>query len=71
MWAVIWAGFTFALFTASATKFHHYVLPVLPALAVLIGLFIARLLEEEVRSHVLALFVGLVFFGLVGRDLCL
>jgi 4-amino-4-deoxy-L-arabinose transferase-like glycosyltransferase len=69
VWAVIWAGFTFALFSASATKFHHYVLPVLPAIAVLIGLFIARLAEEGLRSQVLALGLGLVIFGLVGRDL--
>ena len=68
-WAVICAGFTFALFSFSATKFHHYVMPALPALAVLIGLFIARLLEEGVRPHALALFLGLAFFGLVGRDL--
>lgn len=29
---------TFVLFTASATRFHHYVLPVLPGLAVLLAL---------------------------------
>ncbi len=69
VWAVVWAGFTFALFSSSATKFHHYVLPVLPGLAVLIGLFVARVLEEGVRPHVLALIIGLVIFGLIGKDL--
>ncbi len=69
VWAVITAGVSFALFSASATKFHYYVLPVLPALAVLIGLFIARALEEGVAAHVLSLFLGLVLFGLVARDL--
>ena len=69
VWTAVYAGFSFALFTSSATKFHHYILPVLPAVAVMIGLFIDRLLDEGARPHGLALLLGLVLFALVGRDL--
>lgn len=69
VWAVVTAGGSFALFSASATKFHHYVLPVLPALAVLVGLFVARVRDEGVAPHGLALFLGAVLFGLVAHDL--
>ncbi len=69
----IWAGVTallaFVLFSASATKFHHYILPALPAVAVLIGLFAARLIDDGPGKHALALLVGLGLFGLVGKDL--
>jgi 4-amino-4-deoxy-L-arabinose transferase-like glycosyltransferase len=69
LWALSSGAFSFLLFSASATKFHHYVLPVLPAIAVLIGLFIARLLEEGAAPHALGLLLGLMLFALVGRDL--
>lgn len=68
-WASLVAIFGFGLFTASATKFHHYILPVLPAIAVLVGLFIARLLEEGPGRHTLVLLLGVVIFALVGKDL--
>jgi 4-amino-4-deoxy-L-arabinose transferase-like glycosyltransferase len=69
VWTAIYAGFAFALFTSSATKFHHYILPVLPACAVLIGLFVDRLTTEGAKPHALALVFGLVLFALVGHDL--
>ena len=34
---VIWSLTAFALFTLTATKFHHYILPVIPPLAWLVG----------------------------------
>jgi 4-amino-4-deoxy-L-arabinose transferase-like glycosyltransferase len=67
--ALLWAASSFALLAASATKFHHYILPVLPAVAVLIGLFVDRLWEEGVDEHAAALILGVVLFGLVSKDL--
>ena len=67
--AATWLAGTFVIIGASATKFHHYVLPMLPALAILIGLFIDRLWSEGIARHGLALLLGLPFFLLVGKDL--
>jgi 4-amino-4-deoxy-L-arabinose transferase-like glycosyltransferase len=61
--------FTFTLFTASATRFHHYVLPVLPGLAVLIAVAIDRLLSEGFSTHRPALLLGAVLQALVWKDL--
>ena len=61
--------FTFALFTASATRFHHYVLPVLPGLAVLLALALDRLLIEGLAMHRPALLLGAVLQALVWKDL--
>jgi hypothetical protein len=38
---VVWLVVTVALFSAVTTKFHHYVLPAVPALAMLCGVFLA------------------------------
>ncbi|MCO4760013.1 MAG: glycosyltransferase family 39 protein [Myxococcales bacterium] len=38
-----WFVVAFALFTASSTKFHHYILPAVPALTALVGLYLADL----------------------------
>ena len=67
--AALWVGFTFLLLGASATKFHHYVFPILPGLAILIALFIDRLWEEGIGAHAGSLVAGLVLFILVGKDL--
>ena len=61
--------FTFALFTASATRFHHYVLPVLPGVAVLLAIALDRLLSEGFAPHRPALLLGAVLQGLVWKDL--
>jgi len=66
--AATWALFAFALFTASATRFHHYCLPMLPALAVLVAVTVDELLDARPIS-VPALLLGGVLVLLVGRDL--
>lgn len=65
----LWMVLSFSLFAFSATKFHHYVFPVLPPLAVLIGLYVDRLWEEGIAANALPLIVGAIFFALVGKDL--
>lgn len=42
----LWAGAAFALFNAMITKFHHYIFPAVPPLALLIGLFLDRALGD-------------------------
>ncbi|MDQ3263893.1 MAG: glycosyltransferase family 39 protein [Myxococcota bacterium] len=64
-----WMLLCFSLFAFSATKFHHYVFPVLPPLAVLIGLYVDKLWEEGVGDHAFSLLIGAVLFALVGKDL--
>ncbi len=46
LWAI--AGFT--LFSAMVTKFHHYIFPVVPPLAVLVGLYLDDLLGDAEAS---------------------
>ncbi|EAU69171.1 glycosyl transferase, family 39, putative [Stigmatella aurantiaca DW4/3-1] len=67
--AVLWVAFTFWLLGSSATKFHHYVFPILPGLAILIALFIDRLWQDGPAEHAVSLLFGLVLFVLVGKDL--
>jgi len=67
--AGLWAIFSFWLVAESATKFHHYVFPVLPALAIMMGAFVDRLWEEGVAQHGGSLILGLVLFLLVAKDL--
>jgi hypothetical protein len=52
--AVLWAVVGFAFFAIVETKFHHYILPVLPALAILIGLW----LDQRTRPS-----AGLLLWG--------
>ncbi len=67
--AVLWVAFAFYLLASSATKFHHYVFPILPGLAILIALFVDRLWKDGVSEHAVSLIFGLVLFILVGKDL--
>lgn len=60
---------TFALFSASATRYHHYILPSLPGLAVLLALGLDTLLSEGLSRNRPALLVGAVFQALVCKDL--
>jgi 4-amino-4-deoxy-L-arabinose transferase-like glycosyltransferase len=67
--ALVWAVFSFLLMDASATKFHHYVLPVLPGLAILMALYLDRLWEDGPAAHAVPLLLGAVLFFLVAKDL--
>ncbi len=42
----VWALFAFSLFTYSSTKFHHYIFPAVPPMAVVLALFIRWLVKE-------------------------
>jgi 4-amino-4-deoxy-L-arabinose transferase-like glycosyltransferase len=66
----VWFVTSYALVSLSMTKFHHYLLPALPGLGILIGLLLDRLLEARaVRPAALAAMVGLPLLAAVTFDL--
>lgn len=71
LFVLAWAVTSFALFSFAATKFHHYVFPVVPPLAILVGLFMEDLLEEGLRPHALALLLGGLLFAMIAHNLVL
>ena len=65
----IWLIFTFGLIGMSATKFHHYVLPMTLPFAILCGLYIEKLWDDGIKAHAVTLLMGIPLFALVGKDL--
>lgn len=68
--ALVWFLVDFTTVALVNTKFHHYILPALPALAVVTGLFLDELLRAPSRGAIWG--VGLVAAPLTfwcGRDL--
>ena len=66
----IWGVAAYALVSLSMTKFHHYVLPAIPGLAIVIGCFLDDILVmRDGRRAWLAALVGLPLFGIVVADL--
>jgi len=71
----LWFITAFSLFALSGTKFHHYILPAVPPLAALAGIFLHDLFERAPQAGtdrgnmlLLALIAGLSVM-LIGRDL--
>lgn len=71
--ALLWVVLAFALFTVMPTKFHHYIFPALPGVAVLLGSLLDDLLDREAvplsSSLRVALVGGAVLVLLCARDL--
>ncbi|MFL5299955.1 MAG: ArnT family glycosyltransferase [Anaeromyxobacteraceae bacterium] len=67
--AGLWAVITYVLMSVSATKFHHYVFPAVPALAIACGLFVDEVLEDGLEAHAGALLLGLAAFAVVAHSL--
>jgi hypothetical protein len=68
--ALIWFVVEFTVMSLVNTKFHHYILPALPALAVLAGVLLDEILAAPTRLHALALLlVAAPITYLSGRDL--
>ncbi len=65
----LWAILATSLFCLVQTKFHHYILPAIPALALLVAWFLDDLLAKRERLHPLyaALAIGIVL--MITRDL--
>ncbi len=72
IFALVWLLVMFATMSFVNTKFHHYILPGLPALAILIGLFIDDLATApSLGDSLLLLLVGVPLTGLAARDLAM
>ncbi len=69
LFAGAWVIITYVLMSLSATKFHHYIFPAVPAVAILCALFVDRLLDEGLEAHLGALLLGLAAFTVVGHSL--
>jgi 4-amino-4-deoxy-L-arabinose transferase-like glycosyltransferase len=59
---MLWFVAAFAMFTISLTKFHHYVFPAVPPMAMLVGILLDRMLgDRELASRgQLARYLGMV-----------
>ncbi len=64
-----WAIFGVAFFSLVTTKFHHYIFPAVPALAVMIALWLDDLLAGRVRHAGLAAVAAVVIVLLITADL--
>jgi 4-amino-4-deoxy-L-arabinose transferase-like glycosyltransferase len=66
----IWFVLGYAVVSLSMTKFHHYVLPAIPGLAIVVGCFLDDLIERRAwRAAALAVAVGLPLLFLTAADL--
>ena len=62
--------FPFFFYTFSSTKFHHYIFPVVPFLAIIVAAWVSRLFEKfGVESERIGVGVSLLFFILLAKDL--
>lgn len=65
LWAI--SGVTF--FFIVQTKFHHYILPAVPALSILVAFFLDDILARRDRLHPLYAALGIGIVLLITRDL--
>jgi 4-amino-4-deoxy-L-arabinose transferase-like glycosyltransferase len=66
----VWFVAAYALVSLSMTKFHHYILPSLPGLALMLGCFLDEILERGLgRAGAAAALVGVPVLVLVTHDL--
>ncbi|MBI5501350.1 MAG: glycosyltransferase family 39 protein [Deltaproteobacteria bacterium] len=67
---VAWAAVPYVLFSISQVKFHHYIFPAIPPLAILAGVGLDRLVRRGVgRWEAAGLLLGGVFLFLAWREL--
>ena len=71
LFLLFWFLIGFAVFAFSATKFHHYALPVLAPLLFFCALWLERLLAEGLRSNAGSVFAGGLLYALVAHDLAM
>ncbi len=66
---LLWAIVAFALFSLVQTKFHHYILPAVPPLALLVAFLLDDIASGRERLHPLYAMLGVAIVLLVCRDL--
>ncbi len=69
LFSLVWAVAAFSLFAIMETKFHHYGLPVIPPLAILVGLWLDRLFDDRQAGTLLLVAIGVGLALLLARDL--
>lgn len=69
LFTLVWALVAFGLFALMETKFHHYALPAIPPLAILIGLMLDELIEDRRPALVIGVVLATGLTLLVARDL--
>ncbi|MEK6606360.1 MAG: glycosyltransferase family 39 protein [Myxococcota bacterium] len=69
LFAALWFIVNFTIFSLGVTKFHHYILPALPPLAILVGIWLDDLVEGRARAPEAALLASLALFAFIARDL--
>jgi 4-amino-4-deoxy-L-arabinose transferase-like glycosyltransferase len=65
----LWAITGVAFFSLVQTKFHHYILPVVPAFGILVAFYLHDLLAKRERMHFLVAGVAIGIVLLICRDL--
>jgi 4-amino-4-deoxy-L-arabinose transferase-like glycosyltransferase len=65
----LWAICGVAFFSLVQTKFHHYILPAVPALAILVAFFLDDVWAGRARLHPLYAALGIGIVLLICRDL--
>jgi 4-amino-4-deoxy-L-arabinose transferase-like glycosyltransferase len=65
----LWAIAGVAFFSLVQTKFHHYILPVVPALGILVAFFLDDLIARRDRLHPIHALIGAAIALLICRDL--
>jgi len=66
---VLWAISSVAFFALVTTKFHHYILPAVAPLALVVAIFLDDLVAHRARLHPAAALLGVAITLLVTRDL--
>lgn len=69
LFAGLWLAIGWTLMTFSATRYHHYILPMVPAAVVLCAIFLDRLLADGPEEHAVSILLGLLAFAAVGFGL--
>jgi 4-amino-4-deoxy-L-arabinose transferase-like glycosyltransferase len=65
----LWAMFAVAMFCLVQTKFHHYIFPAVPALALLVAFFVDDLVTGRIVRAGLASLIAVALIALIGVDL--
>jgi hypothetical protein len=65
----LWAIGSVAFFCLVQTKFHHYILPAIPALGLLVAFFLDDIAARRERLHPLYALLGIAIVLLICRDL--
>ena len=69
LFVFLWFFTAFMLFTLSSTKFHHYIFPALPPLAILLGLYLTDFMKERSVAARLVVIIAIGLFAAVSWDL--